>query len=179
MYNCKPCHNVFTFFKEQLTLLGASKWLWLCEIIYLVSESLESQRETTLEAGAASAPLTPFDPLIRCAPPSPESESPSLESSSSAAWSSKVSDKSFSSKSRARFFNFRAWSEGSPPRPSSGDDPTCVRPDRAEYKFLRAPSEQVEMVLCFEFVNDCNIGTAPMSHSARWISKTKKVKMII
>jgi hypothetical protein len=135
--------------------------------IYLVSESRESQRETTLEAGAASAPLTPFVPLIRCAPPSPESESPSLESSSSAAWSSKVSDKSFSSKSLARFFNFRAWSEGSPPRPSSGDDPTCVRPGRAEYKFLSAPREHVEMVLCFEFVNDCNIGTAPMSQRAR------------
>jgi len=39
---------------------------------------------------------------------------------------------------------------------------------RAVYRFLRAASEQVEIVLCLLLVKDCNIGTAPNSHSSSW-----------
>ena len=38
----------------------------------------------------------------------------------------------------------------------------------AVYKFFSAAREQVEIVLCFEFVSDWSIGTAPSSHKASW-----------
>ena len=38
----------------------------------------------------------------------------------------------------------------------------------AAYRFFRAASEQVEMVLCLEFVSDLSIGTAPSDHSCSW-----------
>ena len=38
----------------------------------------------------------------------------------------------------------------------------------AAYRFFKAASEQVEMVLCLEFVSDLSIGTAPSDQSCSW-----------